>query len=176
MKGCSSLGLLRFAVLLGIGKKKELCLMDVKEATKAAAPRYPDAKMPSDNGERVLEGARHLSPNVGERMRSATLLDKSIFVRELLPQDLKLEIERLNREEAMKASRYLANVVGRAHARQMDSATKKAWSKELNLNRTKSLDAPSWLWTSIVELMSSHEGAYLEHCRKYALGTLDRKK
>jgi uncharacterized protein (DUF2252 family) len=52
----------------------------------------------------------------------------------------------------------------------MDSATKKAWYKELNLNRTKSLDAPSWLWTSIVELMSSHEGAYLEHCRKYALG------
>jgi uncharacterized protein (DUF2252 family) len=173
MKGCSSLGLLRFAVLLGIGKKKDrkLCLMDVKEATKAAAPRYRDPKMPSDNGERVLEGARHLSPNVGERMRSATLLDKSIFVRELLPQDLKLEIEHLNREEAMKASRYLANVVGQAHARQMDSATKKAWSKELNLNRTKSLDAPSWLWTSIVELMSSHEGAYLEHCRKYALGT-----
>jgi uncharacterized protein (DUF2252 family) len=68
--------------------------------------------MPSDNGERVLEGARHLSPNVGERMRSATLLDKSIFVRELLPQDLKLEIDHLNREEAMKASRYLANVVG----------------------------------------------------------------
>ena len=89
-------------------------------------------------------------------------------MRELLPQDLKLEIEHLTREEAMKASRYLANV--EAHARQMDSATKKAWYKELNLNRTKSLDAPSWLWTSIVELMSSHEGAYLEHCRKYALG------
>jgi uncharacterized protein (DUF2252 family) len=94
MKGCSSLGLLRFAVLLGIGKKKdrEICLMDVKEATKAAAPRYPNTKMPSDNGERVLEGARHRSPNVGERMRSAALLDKSVFVRELLPQDLKSSI------------------------------------------------------------------------------------
>jgi uncharacterized protein (DUF2252 family) len=103
--------------------------------------------------------------------RSATLLDKSIFLRELLPQDLKLEIAQVNREEAMKASRYLASVVGQAHARQMDSATKKAWLKDLKLNRTKSLDAPSWLWTSIVELMSSHEGAYLEHCRKYALST-----
>jgi uncharacterized protein (DUF2252 family) len=172
MKGCSSLGLLRFAVLLEIGKKKdrEICLMDIKEATKAAAPRYPDTKMPSENGQRVLEGARHLSPHVGERMRAATLLDRSIFVRELLPQDLKLEIQHLNREEAMKASRYLAHVVGQAHARQMDGATKKRWVKELNLNRSKSLDAPSWLWTSIVELMSSHEGAYLEHCRKYALG------
>jgi hypothetical protein len=51
MKGCSSLGLLRFAVLLGIGKKKDrkLCLMDVKEAAKAAAPRYRDAKS-STNG------------------------------------------------------------------------------------------------------------------------------
>jgi uncharacterized protein (DUF2252 family) len=172
MKGCSSLGLLRFAVLLEIGKKKdrEICLMDIKEATKAAAPRYPDTKMPSENGQRVLEGARHLSPHVGERMRAATLLDRSIFVRELLPQDLKLEIQHLNRDEAMKASRYLAHVVGQAHARQMDGATKKRWVKELNLNRSKSLDAPSWLWTSIVELMSSHEGAYLEHCRKYALG------
>jgi uncharacterized protein (DUF2252 family) len=172
MKGCSSLGLLRFAVLLEIGKKKdrEICLMDIKEATKAAAPRYPDTKMPSENGQRVLEGARHLSPHVGERMRAATLLDRSIFVRELLPQDLKLEIQHLNRGEAMKASRYLAHVVGQAHARQMDGATKKRWVKELNLNRSKSLDAPSWLWTSIVELMSSHEGAYLEHCRKYALG------
>jgi uncharacterized protein (DUF2252 family) len=46
MKGCSSLGLLRFAVLLGIGKgkKRELALMDVKEAVKAAAPRYAGQK------------------------------------------------------------------------------------------------------------------------------------
>jgi uncharacterized protein (DUF2252 family) len=31
------------------------------------------------------------------------------------------------------------------------------------------LDAPSWLWSSIVELVKSHEGNYLEHCRKLAL-------
>jgi uncharacterized protein (DUF2252 family) len=29
------------------------------------------------------------------------------------------------------------------------------------------LDAPSWLWSSVVAL-SNHEVAYLEHCRKYA--------
>jgi uncharacterized protein (DUF2252 family) len=48
MKGCSSLGLLRYAVLLGIekGKKRDLALMDVKEAVKAAAPRYAGEKMP----------------------------------------------------------------------------------------------------------------------------------
>jgi uncharacterized protein (DUF2252 family) len=36
VKGCSSLGRLRFAVLLGIGKKKKssggFCLIDIKEA------------------------------------------------------------------------------------------------------------------------------------------------
>jgi uncharacterized protein (DUF2252 family) len=31
------------------------------------------------------------------------------------------------------------------------------------------LDAPSWLWRSTVDLLVSHEGAYLDHCRKYAL-------
>ena len=62
MKGCSSLGLLRFAVLLGIGtgKKRDLALMDVKEAVTAAAPRYADQKMPKVQAERVVAGAMHL--------------------------------------------------------------------------------------------------------------------
>lgn len=30
------------------------------------------------------------------------------------------------------------------------------------------LDAPNWLWLSVVELIGRHEVAYLEHCRKYA--------
>jgi hypothetical protein len=50
-------------------------------------------------------------------MIAARLLDKPVFLRELLPQDLKLEIPQLTREEAMKAARYLAIVVGEAHAR-----------------------------------------------------------
>ena len=29
----------------------------------------------------------------------------------------------------------------------------------------ENLDAPSWLWTSVVQLLASHESAYLEHCR-----------
>ena len=39
VKGCSSLGRLRFAVVLGFGKKatRTFCLMDIKEATEAAA-------------------------------------------------------------------------------------------------------------------------------------------
>ena len=31
------------------------------------------------------------------------------------------------------------------------------------------LRAPSWLWSSVVDLLAIHEKAYLEHCRLYAL-------
>jgi uncharacterized protein (DUF2252 family) len=170
MKGCSSLGLLRFAVLLGIGerKKRALALMDVKEAVAAAAPRYGRKMMPKDQAERVVEGAMHLSPHLGKRMVAARLDGRSVFIRELLPQDLKIEIERLTVQDAMKAASFLAGVVGKAHARQMDDAAREGWFKELERNRTSTLEAPSWLWSSVVSLIGSHEVAYLEHCRRYA--------
>jgi len=170
VKGCSSLGLLRYALLVGIdtGKKREYGLFDVKEAVKAAAPSAPRAAMPKDNGQRVVEGARHLAPHLGERMRAAKLLDRSVFVRELRPQDTKLEIETLEPREAVTVARFLAGVVGRAHRRQMDDAERTQWADEFDRNRSKSLDAPSWLWTSVVELMAAHEAAYLDHCRRYA--------
>jgi len=173
MKGCSSLGRLRFAVVVGIGKPpykgRNLCLMDIKEAIQTAAPRYSRVRMPRDNAERVVEGARHLAPNLGQRMLAARFLGRSVFLRELLPQDLQLQIEHLTRDEAMKAAHFLAAVVGHAHARQMNALAKKKWQDELKRHRTRNLDAPSWLWSSIVELLISHEGEYLEHCRKYAL-------
>lgn len=169
VKGCSSLGRLRFAVLLKVenNSKDNLCLMDIKEAVEAAAPHYPDCSMPRNNAVRVVEGARHLSPFLGERMLSAQLCGRPVFVREPLPQDLKLEIDQLTVNEAMLAARFLASVIGKAHARQMDVATRKKWQNELHRNRSKSLDAPSWLWSSVVKLIASHEEAYLEHCRKY---------
>jgi len=172
MKGCSSLGLLRYAVLLAVGEKgvdMEYCLMDIKEAAQAAAPGYESAGIPADHGERIVEGARNLSPYLGQRMRSGKLLGKSIFIRELLPQDLKLEMEHLTSEEATKTSRYLATVVGRAHSRQLSRESRKDWQGDLQKARSKSLDAPSWLWSSIVSLLMSHEGGYLEHCRRFAL-------
>jgi len=172
-KGCSSLGRLRYAVLLGVdgGEKKgdDLCLIDIKEATPAAAPHAPRIAMPRDYAKRVVEGARHVSPALGNRMRAATLLDRPVFIRELLPQDLKLEIERLGHGQALKVARFLAMVVGHAHCRQMDVAARKAWREELQRNRSKSLDAPSWLWSSVLDLMAEHERGYLEHCRRYVL-------
>ena len=148
-----------------------LCLIDVKEAVKAAAPRYADAAMPRDNAVRVTQGARHLSPALGERMLAARFLDRSVFLRELLPQDLKVEIEEIGQKEAMKAARYLASAVGKAHGRQMDAATRAKWREELQRSRTENLAAPGWLWSSVVALIASHEAAYLEHCRQYAADT-----
>jgi uncharacterized protein (DUF2252 family) len=173
MKGCSSLGKLRFAVLLNVSNNKpeadEFCLIDIKEAGPASAPRARNAHMPKDNAKRVVEGAQHLSPALGDRMMAAKFLGRPIVVRELMPQDLKVEIDRLSREEAVASARYLAEVVGKAHARQMDAATRKSFSATFNSRRSRRLDAPSWLWTSVVELVSAHEMAYLEHCRQYAL-------
>jgi uncharacterized protein (DUF2252 family) len=171
MKGCSSLGRLRYAVLLGVGPKKdkEFCLVDIKEAVRAAAPAAKNADMPKDFAKRVVTGASRLSPFLGERMLAAKFLSRSVVLRELMPQDLKLEMDRLTREEAVAAAGFLAGVVGKAHARQMDAATRKHWAAQLTRNRSKDLNAPNWMWNSIVELIASHETAYLEHCRRYAM-------
>jgi len=174
MKGCSSLGRLRFAVLLKVGTERkrdaEFCLIDIKEAARAAAPRSPRAPMPKDHAQRVVEGAKHLSPALGERMMASKLLGRSVVIRELMPQDLKLEIDQLSREEAVNSARYLAEVVGKAHARQMDASTRREFAASFKRRKAAQLNAPSWLWSSVVDLASAHEAAYLEHCRRYALG------
>ncbi|MCU1763131.1 DUF2252 domain-containing protein [Pseudomonas sp. 14P_8.1_Bac3] len=171
VKGCSSLGLKRYAVLLGVGDEddQEYCLLDIKEAVAAAAPRTARAGMPRHNGKRVVEGARFLSPGLGNRMIAAQMLDHEFFIRELLPQDMKLELDQLSQSDAMLAAGYLARVVGLAHARQMDMATRASWISDLQACRSKTMDAPSWLWSSVVQLVGNHERGYLEHCRRYAL-------
>ena len=125
--------------------------------------------MPADHAKRVVAGARALSPFLGRRMLADRLLGRPVVIRELTPQDLKLEIETLTHDEARRAAHYLALVVGRAHVRQMDGPTKAAWRAELARNHSRTLDAPSWLWSAIVELIQSHEAAYLDHCRRFAL-------
>jgi uncharacterized protein (DUF2252 family) len=171
MKGCSSLGRLRYAAMLRLGRGKDArtCLVDIKEAVSAAAPRDSKMKMPRDNAVRVAEGAMALSPNLGNRMLPGRLLDKPVVLRELTPQDLKIEIDRLTEEEATQMAAYLAGVVGFAHGRQMDEQTRKSWLAELGKAKSATLGAPSWLWTSIVDLSAIHEAAYLNHCRRFAL-------
>jgi uncharacterized protein (DUF2252 family) len=173
-KGCSSLGRLRYASLLdvdgGTVEGDDLCLIDIKEAAASVAPRAPGVRMPRDHAERVVLAARHLCPPLGERMRAAHLLDKPVFVRELLPQDLKLDIVRIKQKQAIRAAAFLAHVLGRAHSTQMDVATRRSWRKELRRNHTRTLAAPSWLWRAVTGLLAMHEREYLNHCRAYVGG------
>jgi uncharacterized protein (DUF2252 family) len=176
VKGCSSLGKFRAAVLVRAGDKGgtiedgSICLMDVKEGVRSSAPWMDGETMPRHHGERVVKGARSLAPFLGERMLAGTILKKPVFVRELLPQDLKLEINRISESDARDVARFLAGVVGTAHASQMDREMCGKWLSALRGRYSKSLDAPAWLWSSLLDLIAVHERAYLEHCRKHALG------
>jgi uncharacterized protein (DUF2252 family) len=171
VKGCSSLGRLRYAVVARIGAKGSksdgYALVDIKEAVAPLAPIAPNVQMPSDNAARVVEGDRNLSPNLGDRMLAAHLARRAVIIRELLPQDLKLDIETLPQGEALAGGHYLGSIVGKAHARQLDDASLRAWAQEMRLHRSSRLDTPSWLWTMIVEFAGTHESAYLDHCRAW---------
>ncbi len=174
MKGCSSLGLLRYAVLLRAGGRKDFRyhLLDIKQAVTAAAPSSSSAasEMPANDAERVVTGARALSPFLGDRTVAVAIAGRKAFVRELRPQDLKFELTGLSQPEAVAIAHVMASVVGRAHGRQMKPTARQAWKKELQSRHSKGLDAPRWLWSGVLDLTALHEAAYLEHCRRYALG------
>ena len=170
MKGCSSLGFLRYTALVRIEDEgnRRLALVDLNVAVEPAAPAAPGARMPADPAERVVTGARALSPNLGERMPPVRLLAKPVVMRELAPQDLKLDVDQFTREEAVRAAHYLAYVVGQAHGRQMGEATRLRWRAEVMRGSEDGGRAPTWLWSSVVALAGRHEVSYLQHCRLYA--------
>lgn len=177
MKGCSSLGLLRYAAIVSLPDEdgeQSFALIDLKEAVDPVAPATPTATMPKDNSQRVVTAAQALSPHLGRRMATIKVLGRSLFVRELAPQDLKLELEQFSRSEAVRAARFLAFIVGKAHARQMPIDARNAWLETLSADRRGSLDTPSWLWESVVSLAGQHEVGYLEHCRRHALSDNER--
>ena len=167
MKGCSSLGKLRYAALVHLSceRKDKLSLIDIKEAGPAAAPAAAGANIPSDHAKRVVAGARAMAPNLGDRMAAGSIGDRPVVVRELMPEDLKLEMEQFSRKEAMTAARYLASVVGKAHGCQMSYGDRARWQRELDLGSHNHAAPPPWLWTTVVAPHARHEGAYLDHCR-----------
>src|SRR3984957_5662038 len=70
-KGCSSLGHLRYAVLLQIGYKSDRrrhCLLDFKEAVKPQAPASKGGNS-AEFAPAVMAGALPLSPYLGSRMQ-----------------------------------------------------------------------------------------------------------
>ncbi|WP_284188183.1 DUF2252 family protein [Zoogloea oryzae] len=170
VKGCSSLGRPRYAVLLEIdeaGGHTRLAMLDIKDAPPAAAPRTTSSAMPRDNAERVVAAAMALSPALGERMVAVRLLDRPMVLRELAPHDLKIEPDHMPPAAIDEIGAYLGRIVGDAHARQMSAAQRKAWHGILRASRSSQVDAPSWLWQAIVDALASHERGYLQHCRRH---------
>src|SRR5215831_9827085 len=152
MKGCSSLGRLRYAVLVGVAdgepNSNNLCLIDIKEGVLAAAPRAFAELGRAHDGRPAVRQKRHRAGVDAAR-----------------PQDR----DRPAQPGAGHGDCGLLGGRRRARACASDGwATRKSWKAELDRNRSKTLDAPSWLWLSVVELMASHEAAYLDHCRRYA--------
>jgi uncharacterized protein (DUF2252 family) len=173
IKGCSSLGRLRYAGLVEIlgGDRPHLALLDVKEAVPHLAPAAPGAAMPADPAERVVAGARALSPNLGDRMVAGHIRGTPVTVRELMPQDLKIDAEQFSRGEAVRVSGHLAAILGRAHGRQMDAAARQSWIDAVRAPGPGP-DAPGWLWSVVTDLMGAHQRGYLEHCHRIARDTL----
>lgn len=166
-KGCSSLGSLRVAVLLDLEQSKSGPLRVVVDVKQALPPVAPIAgKIPKNDAERVVEGARALAPNLGDRMIPARLLGRSVVLRELKPQDLKIEVEQFSSREASRAAEYLGYVVGRAHGRQIARDGRQEMARALSARKGEG--APSWLWEAIVDLAAKSEAAYLRHCRRIA--------
>ena len=116
--------------------------------------------MPKNDAERVVTGARHLSPYLGDRMVPATLLGRHVVVRELRPQDLKFEFSELTQDEAIMTARLLAGVVGKAHGRQMKAKERKSWSRLLKTSYTAFSLAPLIiLFLSVVSLFMKRDDA-----------------
>ncbi len=181
VKGCSSLGLWRAAALIEIKdrnkkgrKRKTLSLIDIKQAVDASAPWAAGVAHDMQPGERVLRGAQKLAPALGSRMVAAELLDRSVFIRELLPQDLKVELDHISPADGRSVAYYLGMVVGRAHGRQLEDDERRSWHREMHTHRSKNIEAPLWLWRALVDLVGVHERAYLEHCHRHALAELKR--
>jgi len=168
VKGCSSLGLLRYALLVDVGRSSAACLLELKAAVASVAPIAAGAGMPDNDAERVVAGAKALSPAPGLRMAVGTVAKQAVFVREFLPQDLEIDIERLTEEEAAAVAFLLASVLGCAHGRQLKRGDAQSWARTLRRSHPKTLAAPSWLWTAIVRSIARHETEYLSHCRRYA--------
>jgi addiction module RelB/DinJ family antitoxin len=61
--------------------------------------------------------------------------------------------------ERLQAPKIGRAACAKAHARQMNPATRTRWGYELGRNQSANLDAPNWLRSSIVELVASHEAA-----------------
>jgi hypothetical protein len=85
-------------------------------------------------------------------------------VRELLPQDLKIEIERLGANEAAEVARYLSFVDGEAHMRRLARADGAKVAQGVAGCSVKVPRRAKLALASVVDLLAIHDRAHLDHC------------
>ncbi len=171
MKGCSSLGRLRYAVMLRVGRGKRAapCLVDIKEAVKAAAPRSAAAAMPADNAARVVAGAKALSPNLGQRMIAGRMLGRPGGAARTDATGPEAGGRAADPGPGHRAGGISGERAGQGAWPADGPGDPRGLAGRTGPGAHARLDAPSWLWSSVVDLLGIHERAYLEHCRAYAL-------
>ena len=139
MKGCSSLGRLRYAVLLGIGKKKRSKLLPPRSEGGSIGGRPskqddPPKQCRKSCNRGVSAFTQPRRADVGcQTERQGPRYAGAHAAR---PQ---IDLDRLTQDQAVAAARYLAGVIGKAHGRQMDAKTRSSWLAKLRKRHSKSL-------------------------------------
>jgi uncharacterized protein (DUF2252 family) len=152
--GCGSLGSLRIAVLTrGKGEIDSYWVFDMKaEGAPSAQLLLGDPKLLPAERVRTAATTCLVRP---PRMTGTTELDgQSLFVRRLLPQEDKLDLAHLRAEELPDLARYLGALLGRVHARGVQSPPAQRWA---------AADLTALTEHAIV-IAGLHEAAYLALC------------
>ena len=153
--GTGSLGLLRIGIVArGKGPPHGQWLFDMKEQQSSPSPAIL-LRDPGVDGARRVETAFRQCLIHPPRMIGRTQLGKtSMFVRRLAPQEDKLNVTSLKREELVDVARYLGSLAGAGHRRGATRAPVR-WSKQ---SQQKLVDQAT-------VLAAIHEATYLAYCR-----------
>lgn len=152
--GTGSLGALRIAVLTrGKGDLDSRWVFDMKEQGSPSAQLLIGAPegLPA---ERVLNGTLACLEQPPRMAGTTQLDDLSLLVRRLLPQEDKLDLTRVPRDELAGMAGYLGARLGAAHRRGATSATRQWTEVELRA-----------LLEQAIVLTGIHEAAYLGLCK-----------
>jgi hypothetical protein len=104
-----------------------------------------------------------------QRMFAASFPDKSVLIREVLPRICSSK-SNSTRDEAMKATEYLAAGIGKAHERQLSTHEERR-QEELKRIEQKRRTLPRGAGQASWSRKSFMRPEYLEPCRKYAMGS-----
>jgi uncharacterized protein (DUF2252 family) len=153
--GTGSLGSLRIGVLTqGKGDLDSRWIFDMKsEAAPSAAELVPE--IPGPAAERVLKATLACLEHAPRLAGTTTLGDASLFVRRLLPQEDKLDLTHLRREELPDLAGYLGARLGLAHRRGATALPPSRWTPQEQAELTD----------HAIVIAGLHEAAYLALCR-----------